>query len=188
MKGASLVALTIVLTAAGCGQANGVASTHEAVGTEAVALVTRHAPPISGQIAHPTCIHGEVRHSNRGGAIQFRAICAGKGTASEVAIMLARRVPGHPGRSVGIVAFGKVAKVTTTSPEHLTHRSRCQSRQGFVFCRVKVEASGRTILRGHAWIRQQRACSATMSVAAVESVGENIRSNQLFNGLPRGCS
>src|SRR4051812_35249483 len=61
--------------------------------------------------ADATCTYGRVRLDSRSGSVSFTAACIGRGERKKVAIGLARRVPGHPGRSVGIVGFARFARV-----------------------------------------------------------------------------
>lgn len=150
-------------------------------------IANRDASSVRDHVSNAICIGGEVNLSQPRGAVEFVARCSGREQANNVGIMFARRVPGHPGRSVGVVAFRRYAKVVTVGPEHGIRRSRCRTRQGFVLCRLDVQAKGHTTLFGRAWIRKKVICSAETSVVASESQGENIRSAQLFNGIPKGC-
>jgi hypothetical protein len=180
----SLLSMLCVIGAGGCGKGESDASAHRVPST---LIASKTAAPRSGSIPDAICTDGEVRLAKPVGAVQFVARCAGHGRGREVAVMFARRIPSHPGRAVGIVGFRRFAKVVTTGVDHATHYSRCVTRQGFVYCGLKVRAKGRTTLWGRAWIRKRVMCSAETSVVATESGGENIRSAQLFNGLPRGC-
>jgi hypothetical protein len=180
-----LSALLVTLcVASGCGKGEMDVSAHR-VGSTLIASKT--AAPRSGKVSDAICTDGDVRRVSPRGAVQFVARCSGRGQVRNVVIMFARRVPSHPGRSVGVVAFRRYAKVVTVGPEHDIRRSRCRTRQGFVLCELAVRAKGHTTLFGRAWIRKRVICSAETSVVATESEGENIRSAQLFNGLPRGC-
>lgn len=189
---ADLLSLLIVLIA-GAGPIHSAPYAHKAPLSHSGFTLERFHPSMKSKVTlEPECNGASTRRIGRTGAVDFSVHCSTEHKErGEVAISLARYLPGHPGRSIGFIAFRHRAGVS--GPGDKQKYAACRMRQGFVICRMPVE--GKVTLRGRVWLRPQDVCSYPISIVAIPSssscskhgCGQGLRINDLYFSRPTGC-